>query len=152
MKNLTSDIKLSTFDLDAITNLLLSKEGNPAFNKLAEEMVPDESRRKVLLLRMAIVVNSPKVDPTSIEPRYVVDRWEYRNRHTYTEWVPSHVDRIHNIISAKGIVLNDKGEQVDTINNRAFDFSVWDGMQLLNDAQKALMDCRQRLAEEKKDK
>ena len=47
MKNLSSEVRLSKFDLDAITSLLTSEDGNPALNKLAAEMEPDETKRQL---------------------------------------------------------------------------------------------------------
>lgn len=51
MKNLSSKVR---FDLDVITSLLTSEDGNPAFNKLAAE--PDETKRQ--LLHFGIVLHS----------------------------------------------------------------------------------------------
>lgn len=84
MKNLSSEVRLSKFDLDAITSLLTSEGGNPAFNELAAEMEPDETKRQLLLLHFGIVLHSAPVDASIIEPRYEVNEWRYRVYNVYS--------------------------------------------------------------------
>lgn len=126
MKNLSSKVRLSKFDLDVITNLLTSEDGNPAFNKLAAEMEPDETKRQLLLLHFGIVLHSAPVDASTIEPRYDFITWQYRQDKSYTMYIPFHIDRIHNVVHAHATRLNINGEVVNKAPDEVFTFDVWD--------------------------
>lgn len=126
MKNLSSKVRLSKFDLDVITSLLTSKDGNPAFNKLAAEMEPDETKRQLLLLHFGIVLHSAPVDASTIEPRYDFITWQYRQDKSFTMYTPFHIDRIHNVVHAHATRLNINGEVVNKAPDEVFTFDVWD--------------------------
>ena len=126
MKNLSSKVRLSKFDLDVITSLLTSEDGNPALNKLAAEMEPDETKRQLLLLHFGIVLHSAPVDASIIEPRYEFNVWQYRQDKVYIMYTPFHIDRIHNLVHAHATYLNVNGEVVNKASDEVFEFAAWD--------------------------
>ena len=126
MKNLSSKVRLSKFDLDVITSLLTSEDGNPAFNKLAAEMEPDETKRQFLLLHFSIVLHSAPVDASTIESRYEFATWRYRQDKVYTMYTPFHIDRIHNLVHAHATFLNVNREVVQEAPDEVFTFAAWD--------------------------
>ena len=138
MKNLSSEVRLSKFDLDAITSLLTSKDGNPALNKLAAEMEPDETKRKLLLLRFGIVLHSAPVNASYIEPRYEFEVWRYRQDKVYTMYTPFHIDRILNLVHAHVTLLNINGEIVHKAPDQVFEFDVWDNKKDHEELDKAI--------------
>ena len=138
MKNLSSKVRLSKFDLDVITSLLTSEDGNPAFNKLAAEMEPDETKRQLLLLHFGIVLHSDPVDASIIEPRYEFDTWLYRQNKSYIMYTPFHIDRIHNFVHAHVAYLNINGEVVNKAPDKVFGFATWDVMRDHEELDKAI--------------
>ena len=148
MKNLSSKVRLSKFDLDAITSLLTSEDGNPAFNKLAAEMEPDETKRKLLLLRFGIVLHSAPVDVSIIEPRYEVSEWQYRQDKVYTRYTPFHLDRIHNLVHAHATLININGEVVNKAPDEVFEFAAWDNKRDHEELDKAIKEFEDRLTKE----
>ena len=126
MKNLSSKVVLSKLDLDVITSLLTSKDGNPVLNKLAAEMEPDETKRQLLLLHFGIVLHSAPVDASTIEPRYDFITWQYRQDKSYTMYTPFHIDRIHNRVYVHATLLNINGEVVNKAPDEVFEFAAWD--------------------------
>ena len=145
MKNLSSKVKLSKFDLDIITSLLTSEEGNPAFNKLAAEMEPDETKRQLLLLHFGIVLHSASVDTSVIEPRYEFTVWRYRQDKSYTMYTPFHIDRIHNLVHAHATYLNVNGEIVNKAPDEVFEFAAWDNKKDREELDKAIKEFENRL-------
>ena len=148
MKNLSSKVRLSKFDLDAITSLLTSKDGNPAFNKLAAEMEPDETKRQLLLLHFGIVLHSAPVDASIIEPRYEVIEWRYRRDKVYIMYTPFHIDRILNLVHAHVTLLNINGEVVYKAPDEVFKFDVWDSKKDHEELDKAIKEFEDRLTKE----
>ena len=148
MKNLSSKVRLSKFDLDAITSLLTSKDGNPAFNKLAAEMEPDETKRQLLLLHFGIVLHSAPVDASTIEPRYEVNEWIYRQNKVYTMYTPFHIDRIRNLVHAHATLLNINGEVVNKAPDEVFEFDAWDSKKDHEELDKAIKEFEYRLTKE----
>ena len=148
MKNLSSKVRLSKFDLDAITSLLTSKDGNPAFNKLAAEMEPDETKRKLLLLRFGIVLHSAPVDVSIIKPRYDFTVWQYRQDKVYTMYTPFHIDRIHNLVHAHATLININGEVVNKAPDEVFEFAAWDNKRDHEELDKAIKEFEDRLTKE----
>ena len=148
MKNLSSKVRLSKFDLDVITSLLTSEDGNPAFNKLAAEMEPDETKRQLLLLHFGIVLHSAPVDASTIEPRYEVSEWRYRQNKVYTMYTPFHIDRIHNLVHARATLLNINGEVVNKAPDEVFEFAVWDSKKDHEELDKAIKEFEDRLTKE----
>ena len=148
MKNLSSKVRLSKFDLDAITSLLTSEDGNPAFNKLAAEMEPDETKRKLLLLRFGIVLHSAPVDVSIIEPRYDFTVWQYRQDKVYTMYTPFHLDRIHNLVHAHATLININGEVVNKAPDEVFEFATWDSKKDHEELDKAIKEFEYRLTKE----
>ena len=152
MKNLSSKVRLSKFDLDVITSLLTSEDGNPAFNKLAAEMEPDETKRQLLLLHFGIVLHSAPVDASTIEPRYEFATWRYRQDKSYIMYTPFHIDRIHNLVHAHATYLNVNGEVVNMAPDEVFEFAAWDIMrdhEELDKAIKEFEDCLTKEADKK---
>lgn len=148
MKNLSSKVRLSKFDLDAITSLLTSEDGNPAFNKLAAEMEPDETKRQLLLLHFGIVLHSAPVDASTIEPRYEVNEWRYRQDKVYTMYTPFHIDRIRNLVHVHATLLNINGEVVHKAPDQVFEFDVWDNKKDQEELDKAIKEFEDRLTKE----
>ena len=148
MKNLSSKVRLSKFDLDAITSLLTSKDGNPAFNKLAAEMEPDETKRQLLLLHFGIVLHSAPVDASIIEPRYEFNEWRYRQDKVYTMCTPFHIDRILNLVHAHVTLLNINGEVVYKAPDVVLEFATWDSMKDHEELDKAIKEFEDRLTKE----
>ena len=148
MKNLSSKVMLSKFDLDAITSLLTSEDGNPAFNKLAAEMEPDETKRKLFLLRFGIVLHSAPVDVSIIEPRYDFTVWQYRQDKVYTMYTPFHLDRIHNLVHAHATLININGEVVNKAPDEVFEFAAWDNKRDHEELDKAIKEFEDRLTKE----
>ena len=148
MKNLSSKVALSKFDLDVITSLLTSKDGNPAFNKLAAEMEPDETKRQLLLLHFGIVLHSAPVDASIIEPRYDFTVWRYRQDKVYTMYTPFHIDRIHNLVHAHTTYLNVNGEVVNKAPDEVFEFARWDNKADHEELDKAIKEFEYRLTKE----
>ena len=148
MKNLSSKVALSKFDLDVITSLLTSKDGNPALNKLAAEMEPDETKRQLLLLHFGIVLHSAPVDASIIEPRYDFAVWRYRQDKSYTMYTPFHIDRIHNLVHAHAVLLNVNGEVVNKAPDEVFRFAAWDNMKDHEELDEALKEFEDRLTKE----
>ena len=138
MKNLSSKVKLSKFDLDIITNLLTSKDGNPAFTKLAAEMEPDKTKRQLLLLRFGIVLHSAPINASIIEPRYEFTVWRYRQDKVYTMYTPFHINRIHNLVHAHVTLLNVNGEVVTKAPDEVFEFAAWDNKKDHEELDKAI--------------
>ena len=126
MKNLSSKVRLSKFDLDVITSLLTSEDGNPVLNKLAAEMEPDETKRQLLLLHFGIVLHSAPVDASTIEPRYEANEWRHRQDKVYTMYTPFHIDRIRNLVHAHATLININGEVVNKAPDEVFEFTTWD--------------------------
>lgn len=139
---------LSKFDLDVITSLLTSKDGNPAFNKLAAEMEPDETKRQLLLLHFGIVLHSAPVDTSVIEPRYEFIVWRYRQDKVYTKYTPLHIDRIHNLVHAHATLLNVNGEIVDKAPDEVFEFAAWDNKKDREELDKTIKEFEYRLTKE----
>ena len=148
MKNLSSKVRLSKFDLDAITSLLTSEDGNPALNKLAAEMEPDETKRQLLLLHFGIVLHSAPVDTSIIEPRYEFNEWRYRQDKVYTMCTPFHIDRILNLVHAHVTLLNINGEVVYKAPDEVFKFVAWDNMKDHEELDKAIKEFEYRLTKE----
>lgn len=148
MKNLSSKVGLSKFDLDVITSILTSEDGNPAFNKLAAEMEPDETKRQLLLLHFGIVLHSAPVDASIIEPRYEFVIWRYRQDKVYTMYTPFHVDRIHNLVHAHAALLNINGEVVNKAPDEVFGFVAWDNKKDHEELDKAIKEFEYRLTKE----
>ena len=148
MKDLSSEVRLSKFDLDVITSLLTSKDGNPAFNKLAAEMEPDETKRQLLLLHFGIVLHSAPVDASTIEPRYDFTVWQYRQDKVYTMYIPFHIDRIHNFVHAHAVLLNVNEEVVNKAPDGVFTFDAWDSKKDHEELDKAIKEFEDRLAKE----
>ena len=148
MKNLSSKVTLSKFDLDVITSLLTSEDGNPAFNKLAAEMEPDETKRQLLLLHFGIVLHSTPVDASTIEPRYEVNEWRYRQDKVYTMYTPFHIDRIHNLVHAHATLININGEVVNKAPDEVFEFAEWDSKKDHEELDKAIKEFEDRLTKE----
>ena len=148
MKNLSSKVRLSKFDLDAITSLLTSKDGNPAFNKLAAEMEPDETKRQLLLLHFGIVLHSAPVDASIIEPRYEFNEWRYRQDKVYTMCTPFHIDRILNLVHAHATLFNINGEVVYKAPDVVLEFATWDSMKDHEELDKAIKEFEDRLTKE----
>lgn len=148
MKNLSSKVMLSKFDLDVITSRLTSKDGNPAFNKLAVEMEPDETKRQLLLLRFGIVLHSAPVNASTIEPRYDFTVWRYRQDKVYTMYTPFHIDRIHNLVHAHTTYLNINGEVVNKAPDEVFGFAAWDNKKDHEELDKAIKEFEYRLTKE----
>ena len=148
MKDLSSKVRLSKFDLDVITSLLTSEDGNPAFNKLAAEMEPDETKRQLLLLHFGIVLHSAPVDASTIEPRYEFDTWLYRQDKVYIMYTPFHIDRIHNLVHAHAICLNVDGEVVNKAPDEVFEFAAWDNKKDHEELEKAIKEFEDRLTKE----
>ena len=148
MKNLSSKVRLSKFDLDVITSLLTSEDGNPAFNKLAAEMEPDETKRQLLLLHFGIVLHSAPVDASIIEPRYDFTVWRYRQDKVYTMFTPSHIDRIHNLVHAHATCINVDGEVVTKAPDEVFEFAAWDNKKDHEELEKAIKEFEYRLTKE----
>ena len=148
MKNLSSKVTLSKFDLDVITSLLTSEDGNPAFNKLAAEMEPDETKRQLLLLHFGIVLHSTPVDASTIEPRYEVNEWRYRQDKVYTMYTPFHIDRIRNLVHAHAALLNINGEVVHEAPDEVFEFAEWDSKKDHEELDKAIKEFEYRLTKE----
>ena len=148
MKNLSSKVRLSKFDLDVITSLLTSEDGNPAFNKLAAEMEPDETKRQLLLLHFGIVLHSAPVDASIIEPRYEFNVWRYRQDKVYTMYTPFHIDRIRNLVHAHATLLNINGEVVNKAPDVVFEFDTWDNMKDHEKLNKAIREFEYRLTKE----
>ena len=148
MKDLSSKVRLSKFDLDVITSLLTSEDGNPALNKLAAEMEPDETKRQLLLLHFGIVLHSAPVDASLIEPRYEINEWRYRQDKVYTMHTPFHIDRIHNLVHARATLLNINGEVVHEVPDVVFEFDVWDNKKDHEELDKAIKEFEDRLTKE----
>ena len=148
MKNLSSKVRLSKFDLDAITSLLTSEDGNPALNKLAAEMEPDETKRQLLLLHFGIVLHSAPVDASIIEPRYEFNEWRYRQDKVYTMYIPFHRDRSRNLVHAHATLLNINGEVVHKAPDQVFEFDVWDNKKDQEEFDKAIKEFEDRLTKE----
>ena len=148
MKNLSSEVRLSKFDLDAITSLLTSEDGNPAFNKLAAEMEPDETKRQLLLLHFGIVLHSAPVDTSIIEPRYEFITWRYRQDKVYTMYTPFHIDRIRNLVHAHATLLNINGEVVNKDPDEVFTFASWDNKKDHEELDKTIKEFEDRLTKE----
>ena len=148
MKNLSSKVTLSKFDLDAITSLLTSEDGNPALNKLAAEMESDETKRQLLLLHFGIVLHSAPVDASLIEPRYEINEWRYRQDKVYTMHTPFHIDRIHNLVHARATLLNINGEVVHEVPDVVFEFATWDDKKDHEELDKAIKEFEDRLTKE----
>ena len=148
MKNLSSKVRLSKFDLDVITSLLTSEDGNPAFNKLAAEMEPDETKRQLLLLHFGIVLHSAPVDASTIEPRYEFNVWRYRQDKVYTMYTPFHIDRIRNLVHAHATLLNINGEVVNKAPDVVFEFDTWDSKKDHEELDKAIKEFEDRLTKE----
>ena len=148
MKNLSSEVRLSKFDLDVITSLLTSEDGNPALNKLAAEMEPDETKRQLLLLHFGIVLRSAPVDVSIIEPRYDFTVWRYRQDKVYTMYTPFHLDRIHNLIHAHATLININGEVVNKAPDEVFEFTAWDNKKDHAELDKAIKEFEYRLTKE----
>lgn len=148
MKKLSSKVRLSKFDLDVITSLLTSEEGNPVFNKLAAEMEPDETRRQLLLLHFGIVLHSAPVDASTIEPRYEFVTWRYRQDKSYTMYTPFHIDRIRNRVHAHAVLLNVNGEVVNKAPDEVFEFIAWDNMKDHEELDKAIKEFEYHLTKE----
>ena len=148
MKNLSSEVRLSKFDLDAITSLLTSEDGNPAFNKLAAEMEPDETKRQLLLLHFGIVLHSAPVDASTIEPRYEFNEWRYRQDKVYTIYTPFHIDRILNLVHAHATLININEEVVHKAPDEVFKFAAWDNKKDHEELDKAIKEFEQHLTEE----
>ena len=148
MKNLSSKVRLSKFDLDAITSLLTSEDGNPALNKLAAEMEPDETKRQLLLLHFGIVLHSAPVDVSIIESRYEVNEWQYRQDKVYTMYTPFHIDRIHNLVHAHATLLNINGEIVIKYSDQVFEFDAWDNKKDHEELDKAIKEFEDSLTKE----
>ena len=148
MKNLLSKVRLSKFDLDVITSLLTSEDGNPAFNKLAAEMEPDETKRQLLLLHFGIVLHSAPVDVSIIESRYEVNEWQYRQDKVYTMYTPFHIDRILNLVHAHVTLLNINGEIVIKYSDQVFEFDAWDNKKDHEELDKAIKEFEYRLTKE----
>ena len=148
MKNLSSEVRLSKFDLDAITSLLTSKDGNPALNKFAVEMEPDETKRQLLLLRFGIVLHSAPVNTSIIEPRYEFIAWRYRQDKVYTMYTPFHIDRIRNLVHAHATLLNINGEIVNKAPDEVFEFASWDNKKDHEELDKAIKEFEDRLTKE----
>lgn len=148
MKNLSSKVMLSKFDLDVITSLLTSEDGNPAFNKLAAEMEPDETKRQLLLLHFGIVLHSNPVDASSIEPRYEFATWRYRQDKSYIMYTPFHIDRIHSLVHAHVTFLNINGEVVNKASDEVFEFAAWDHKRDHEELDKAIKEFEDRLTKE----
>ena len=148
MKNLSSKVVLSKFDLDAITSLLTSEDGNPALNKLAAEMEPDETKRQLLLLHFGIVLHSAPVDVSIIEPRYEVSEWPYCQNKVYTMYTPFHIDRIRNLVHAHATLLNINGEVVNKDPDEVFTFAAWDNKKDHEELDKTIKEFEDRLTKE----
>lgn len=148
MKNLSSKVRLSKFDLDVITSLLTSEDGNPVFNKLAAEMEPDETRRQLLLLHFDIVLHSAPVDASTIEPRYEFVPWRYRQDKVYTMYTPFHIDRIHNIVHVHTTYLNVNGEVVNKAPDEVFEFAAWDNRKDHEELDRAIKEFEYNLTKE----
>ena len=148
MKNLLSKVRLSKFDLDVITSLLTSEDGNPAFNKLAAEMEPDETKRQLLLLHFGIVLHSAPVDVSIIESRYEVNEWQYRQDKVYTMYTPFHIDRILNLVHAHVTLLNINGEIVIKYSDQVFEFDAWDNKKDHEELDKAIKEFEDSLTKE----
>ena len=148
MKNLSSKVRLSKFDLDAITSLLTSEDGNPAFNKLAAEMEPDETKRQLLLLHFGIVLHSAPVDASTIEPRYEFNVWRYRQHKVYTMYTPFHIDRIHNLVHAHATLLNINRKALAKAPDVVLEFATWDSMKDHEELDKAIKEFEDRLTKE----
>lgn len=139
---------LSKFDLDVITSLLTSEDGNPALNKLAAEMEPDETKRQLLLLHFGIVLHSAPVDTSIIEPRYEFIEWRYRQDKSYIMYTPFHIDRIHNLVHVHTTLLNINGEVVDKAPDEVFKFAVWDNKKDREELDKTIKEFEDRLTKE----
>ena len=139
---------LSKFDLDVITSLLTSEDGNPALNKLAAEMEPDETKRQLLLLHFGIVLHSAPVDASIIEPRYEFVTWQYRQDKSYTMYTPFHIDRIRNFVYAHATHLNVNGEVVYKAPDEVFEFAAWDNMKDHEEFDKAIKEFEYHLIKE----
>ena len=148
MKDLSSKVRLSKFDLDAITSLLTSEDGNPAFNKLAAEMEPDETKRQLLLLHFGIVLHCAPVDASIIEPRYEVSEWRYRQDKVYSMYTPFHIDRIHNLVHAHATFLNINGEAIAKAPDEVFEFAAWDSKKDHEELDRAIKEFEYRLTKE----
>ena len=148
MKNLSSKVRLSKFDLDAITSLLTSEDGNPAFNKLAAEMEPDETKRQLLLLHFGIVLHSAPVDASIIKPRYEFNVWRYRQHKVYTMYTPFHIDRIHNLVHAHATLLNINRKALAKAPDVVLEFATWDSMKDHEELDKAIKEFEDRLTKE----
>ena len=148
MKNLSSKVRLSKFDLDVITSLLTSEDGNPALNKLAAEMEPDETKRQLLLLHFGIVLHSAPVDASLIEPRYEINEGRYRQDKVYTMYTPFHIDRIRNLVHAHATLLNINGEVVAKTPDEVFEFASWDSKKDHEELDKAIKEFEYRLTKE----
>ena len=148
MKNLSSKAVLSKFDLDVITSLLTSEDGNPALNKLAAEMEPDETKRQLLLLHFGIVLHSAPVDASTIEPRYDFAVWRYRQDKSYIMYTPFHIDRIHNLVHAHATLININGEVVDKALDEVFQFAAWDNKKDHEELDEALKEFEDHLTKE----
>ena len=148
MKNLSSEVRLSKFDLDTITSLLTSEDGNPALNKLVAEIEPDETKRQLLLLRFGIILHSAPVDASIIEPRYEVSEWRYRQGKVYTMYTPFHIDRICNFVHAHATLLNINGEVVHKAPDEVFEFAEWDNKKDHEELDKAIKELEDRLTKE----
>ena len=148
MKNLSSKVTLSKFDLDVITSLLTSEDGNPAFNKLVAEMEPDETKRQLLLLHFGIVLHSAPVDASIIEPRYEFITWRYRRDKVYTMYTPFHIDRIRSLVHAHVTLLNVNGEIVNKAPDEVFVFAAWDTMRDHEELDKAIKEFEDLLIKE----
>lgn len=139
---------LSKFDLDVITSLLTSEDGNPAFNKLAAEMEPDETKRQLLLLHFGIVLHSAPVNVSTIEPRYEFVTWRYRQDKSYIMYTPFHIDRIHSLVHTHATLLNINGEIVNKDLDRVFEFAAWDNMKDHEALDKTIKEFEDRLTKE----
>lgn len=148
MKDLSSKVRLSKFDLDAITSLLTSEDGNPAFNKLAAEMEPDETKRQLLLLHFGIVLHSAPVDASTIESRYEFNVWRYRQDKLYIMYTPFHIDRIRNLVHAHATLININGEVVNKAPDEVFEFAEWDSKKDHEELDKAIKEFEDRLTKE----
>ena len=148
MKNLSSKVRLSKFDLDVITNLLTSEDGNPAFNKLAAEMEPDETKRQLLLLHFGIVLHSTPVDASTIEPRYEFTEWLYRQYKSFAMYTPFHIDRIYNLVYAHVTRLNVNGEVVGKDSDEVVTFDAWDNKKDRKELDKAIKEFEDLLTKE----
>ena len=148
MKNLSSEVRLSKFDLDAITNLQTSEDGNLALNKLAVEMEPDKTKRQLLLLRFGIVLHSAPVNASIIEPRYEFIVWRYRQDKVYTMYTPFHIDRIRNLVHAHATLLNINGEVVNKDPDEVFTFASWDNKKDHEELDKTIKEFEDRLTKE----